>query len=51
MRIDPANPPAVQSTLAHELDDSAVRHGGRSMHLLVVRQQLPPPALIPDEEF
>jgi hypothetical protein len=21
------------------------------MHLLVVRQQLPPPALIPDEEF
>jgi hypothetical protein len=41
----------VQSTVEHELDDIAVRHGGRSMHLLVIRQQLPPPALIPDEEF
>jgi hypothetical protein len=48
MRIDPANPAAVQSTDADELHDITVRHGGCLMHLLVVRQQLLPPTRIPD---
>ena len=51
MRIDPANPATVKSTVSHEFDDITVRHGGRLMHLLVVLQQLLPPALVPDEEF
>jgi hypothetical protein len=35
MRIDPANPSAVQSTAAHEFDDIRVRHSRRLVHLLV----------------
>jgi hypothetical protein len=39
MRIDPANTAAVQSTVSHEFDDITVRHSGRVMHLLVVRER------------
>ena len=51
MRIDPADTAPMEATVPHELDNIAVRHSGRLMHLLVVRQQLRPAALIPYEEF
>ncbi len=51
MRIDPANPAAVESTVSHEFDDITVRHGGRLMHFLVAREQLLSTALIPHEEL
>lgn len=51
MRIDPANTAPVEPTISHEIDNITVRHGGCLMHLLVVRQQLLPPALITDEEL
>ena len=40
MRINPANPAAVQPTVAHELHNVNVRHSGRLVHLLVIREQL-----------
>lgn len=51
MRIDPANTEPVQPAVPDELDDLAVRHDWRLMHLLVVRQQLLPSSLVPDQEF
>ena len=38
MRIDPANPAAMQSTVTHEPDNIYVTHSGRLVHLLVARQ-------------
>ena len=51
MRIDPANPAAVQSTAPHELHDINMRHSGRLVHLLVIREQLFSSALVTDEEL
>jgi hypothetical protein len=46
MGIDPADPASVQSPISHELDNITVRHDWCSVHLLVVRQQLRPPAFV-----
>ena len=51
MRIDPPDAPSVQPPVAHKLDDIAMRHDRRLMHLLVVGQQLLTPAFVPDEEL
>ena len=51
MRIDPADAAPVESTVSHEIDNIAVRHCGCLVHLLIVRQQRRPTALVPDEEL
>ena len=51
MRINPAYPVSVQSTAPYELHNINMRHGGRLVHLLIIREQLFSPALVPDEEL
>ena len=51
VRIDPSDATPVQSALASELDDLAVRHDGRLVHERVVRKKLLAAALIANQKF
>ena len=51
MSVDPSDAPAVESAVAHERDDLAVRNGWRLMYQGVVGEQWTTATLVTNEQF